>query len=89
MILTNENYFSKEASLKFAGVSQFKSFDECPAMAMAEINGTHEREKTPALLVGSYVDSHFEETLDILGRKIHRYSRRMVLLNQITYKPSR
>ena len=34
-------------------------------MAMAEINGTYEREKTSALLVGSYVDSHFEETLDI------------------------
>ena len=65
MSLTNENYFNKENSLKYMGVSQFKTFEKCPAMAMAEINGTYEREKTSALLVGSYVDSHFEETLDI------------------------
>lgn len=50
-------------------VSQFKAFEDCQAMAMAEIGGYFEREKTTALLVGSYVDSHFEGTVDIFKEK--------------------
>ena len=65
MKLTNENYFSREVSMEYMGVSQFKAFYNCPASALAEIKGEFEREKTSALLVGSYVDSHFEGTLDI------------------------
>lgn len=65
MNLTNDNYFSQEMSVKFMGVSQFKAFEKCPAAALAEINGEYEREKTTALLVGSYVDAHFEGTLDL------------------------
>jgi hypothetical protein len=65
MQLNSENYFSQEMSEKYMSVSQFKAFESCPAMAMAEISGMFEREKTTALLVGSYVDSHFEGTLDI------------------------
>lgn len=65
MILTNENYFSKEAQEKYMGSSQFKAFDKCEYAAMAEIKGEYEIEKTTSLLVGSYVDSHFEGTLDI------------------------
>ena len=63
MKLTERNYFSKKASLEFMSVSQFKSFSKCPNAALAEINGKYEREKTTALLVGSYVDSYFENTL--------------------------
>ena len=65
MMLTNENYFSKDMTEKYMSVSQFKAFETCQAMALAEINGEFAREKTTALLVGSYVDSHFEGTLDI------------------------
>ena len=64
-MLTNENYFSKENQMKYMGVSQFKAFEKCPAAAYAEVMGQYEREKTTALLVGSYVDAHFEGTLDI------------------------
>lgn len=64
MNLTAENYFSKEANQHYMSVSQFKSFDRCQASALAEINGEFEREETTALLVGSYVDSYFEGTLD-------------------------
>ena len=45
MQLTNENYFSREASNEYMSVSQYKSFigsmgiKGCEAMAMAEING--------------------------------------------------
>lgn len=64
MKLTKDNYFSQEMSMKFMGVSQYKAFEKCSAAALAEINGEYEREKTTALLVGSYVDSYFEGTLD-------------------------
>lgn len=63
MTLTQRNYFSKKASLEYVSVSQFKAFQKCPAAALAEIKGRYEREKTTALLVGSYVDSYFEGTL--------------------------
>lgn len=63
MQLTQRNYFSKRANLEYFSVSQFKAFQKCPASALAEIKGRYEREKTTALLVGSYVDSYFENTL--------------------------
>lgn len=64
MKLTKDNYFSQEMSMKFMGVSQFKDFEKCSAAALAGINGEYKREQTSALLVGSYVDAHFEGTLD-------------------------
>lgn len=69
MTITNENYFSQEAQMKYMGSSQFKAFDRCEAGALAEIKGEYEREKTTSLLVGSYVDAHFEGTLDLFKAK--------------------
>lgn len=37
----------------------------CEAQAMAMLNGEWDLEKTTALLIGSYVDSHFEGSLDL------------------------
>ena len=68
-MITNENYFSKENNLKYMGSSQFKTFLDCEARAIAEVNGEYEREKSVALLVGSFVDAHFEGTLDIFRAK--------------------
>lgn len=65
MILTNENYFSPEAMQKFFSNSQVKGFMRCEAQALSELNGDYEREVTTSLLVGSYVDAHFEGTLDL------------------------
>lgn len=71
MILTSENYFSQEADREYLSVSQYKNFvgtlgkPACEAEAMALLNGDWEREKTTALMVGSYVDAHFEGTLDL------------------------
>lgn len=64
MILTNENYYSHEANLEYMSVSQFKQFRKCEAAAMAQLRGEWDFPKTTALLVGSYVDSWFEGTLD-------------------------
>lgn len=63
MKLTKRNYFSKKANLEYMSVSQFKSFEKCQTSALAEIKGKYQREKSTALLVGSYVDSYFEGTL--------------------------
>lgn len=63
MKLTQKNYFSRSASLKFMSVSQFKSFEKCPASALAEIKGKFKREETTSLLVGSFVDAYFEGSL--------------------------
>ena len=64
MILTNENYYCNEANIKYMSVSQYKQFRKCEAMAMAELKGEWKQPKSTALLVGSYVDSWFEGTLD-------------------------
>lgn len=71
MILTAENYFSKEADREYLSVSQYKKFigslgrSGCEAKAIASLNGEWEDDKSTALLVGSYVDAHFEGTLDL------------------------
>ena len=64
MGLTAKHYFSHNSNMKYCGSSQFKSFLKCPAQAMAELRGEWKREDSTALLVGSYVDSWFEGTLD-------------------------
>ncbi len=65
MILTKENYFSKEANSVYMSVSQFKQFKKCEAKGMAMLDEGWETPKTTALLVGSYVDAHFEGSLDL------------------------
>jgi len=68
-MLTSENYFSPENNMKYMSASQFKAFQNCQAGALAEIKGEYEREKTTALLIGSFVDSHFEKSLDLFKAK--------------------
>lgn len=63
MVLTDDNYYSREAGLEYFSVSQYKDFMRCEAMAMAKIRGDFHQPKTQALLIGSYVDSYFEGTL--------------------------
>lgn len=70
MVLTAENYYSREANEEYMSVSQYKDFAgtygkmACEFTAMEKLNERWEDEKTTALLVGSYVDSYFEGTLD-------------------------
>ena len=69
MNLTAENYFSKEADREYLSVSQYKKFMGtlgrvgCEAEALACLNGEWEMKKTTSLMVGSYVDAHFEGRL--------------------------
>lgn len=64
MILTEDNYYSREANQQYFSVSQYKDFAKCEAMALAKIRGDYQQPVTRALLVGSFVDSYFEGTLD-------------------------
>jgi hypothetical protein len=73
MILTSENYFSQEADKAYLSVSQYKNFigthgkAGCEAYAMAKLKGewVEDMEDSDALMIGSYVDAHFEGTLDL------------------------
>ena len=58
--LTAGNYHSTEMNKRYWSASQLKSFLDCPARTMAELNGEWERPKSDAMLVGSYVDAAFE-----------------------------
>ena len=75
MILTAENYYSQEANQEYLSVSQYKTFcgtygrPACEARAMAELRGEWEQPTSVSMMVGSYVDSHFEGTLDIFKAK--------------------
>lgn len=69
MKLTNKNYYGKKANLEYLSVSQYKDFfgtlerKGCEAQALAIIKGEFVKERTPAMLIGSYVDAYFEGTL--------------------------
>jgi hypothetical protein len=51
--------------MAYMGASQFKAFQTCPAAALAACRGEYQREMTKDLLMGSYVDAHFSQTLDL------------------------
>ncbi|MCI5942939.1 MAG: PD-(D/E)XK nuclease-like domain-containing protein [Ligilactobacillus animalis] len=74
--LTQENYYSPEASQHYMSVSLFKDFMKCEAYALAKIKGEWKEEETTALLVGNYVHSYFESKeahqkfLDTKGKKM-------------------
>jgi len=70
MEITSKNYYSVEANLNYVDCTTYKNFMgtpgikacECKAMAIAK--GEYERPKTDALMVGSYVDAFFDNSLD-------------------------
>lgn len=64
MILTAENYYSREANEQYMSCSQFKSFLSCEASALAGLRSEYGSETTTAMLIGSYVDAYFEGTLE-------------------------
>lgn len=66
-VLNEENYFSPESAKMYCSASQYKSFfgcglyEGCEYKALAEINGEYVREKSDALLLGSFVDCMLTE----------------------------
>ncbi len=70
MKLTSKNCYGKKANLEYISVSQYKDFygtyeyKGCENQAMAILKGEFVKERTPAMLIGSYVDSFFEGTIE-------------------------
>lgn len=70
MVLTAENYYSEEANLEYMSVSQYKDFAgtygkvACEFEAVEKMYGRWKPAKSTAILVGSYVDSYFEGSLE-------------------------
>ena len=70
MRLTNKNYYYQKADWEYFSVSQYKNFfgtyerKGCEAQAMAILKGEYTKEPSAAMLVGSYVDSWIEGTLN-------------------------
>ena len=70
MILTTENYYSPESNKEYLSVSLFNSFvgtpfkKGCEAKTVAALKGEWITEPSTAMLVGSYVDEYFSNTLD-------------------------
>ena len=70
MILTPDNYHSLQAEKNYMSVHQYLDFvghmgmRGCEARATAKINGEWKDKITKSMLVGSFVDSYFEGTLD-------------------------
>lgn len=64
MKLNNNNYYSQKANQAYFSVSQIKDFLKCEAYAMAKIEGEWTEPPSTAMLIGSYVDSYFEGTLE-------------------------
>lgn len=67
--LTEQNYFSFEMNKKYTGSSQIKSFLNCEARTIAELNGEWEEQKSDAMLVSSYIDESINGTLDAFKEK--------------------
>lgn len=57
MILTKDNYFSKEADMEYMSVSQFKLFNECEAKALATIKGQESATFKEAFLEGQLFEA--------------------------------
>lgn len=58
--LTTENYYTPEADKAFLSCSQFETFLQCEAAAMAKIEGRYEPKKSEAFVVGNYFHTAFE-----------------------------
>jgi hypothetical protein len=62
--LTKDNYYSLEADQQYFSVSQYKSFKKCESSTLAKIKGEYEQPKSEALLLGSYVHSWLDNTIE-------------------------
>ena len=64
MIITKDNYYSLEADLNTMSVSQYKLFMKCEKQALAKIKGEYELLESDAFLLGKYVHSWNEGTVE-------------------------
>lgn len=63
--LTRENYHSTEANQAYMSNSQYGNFIECPARAVATLDGAWDEGEKKAYLMGGYVDCALLTPLDL------------------------
>ena len=63
--VTAKNYFDPDIEMAYMGSTQVKNFMRCEAAELARLKGEYRPAATTAMLVGSYVDAHFEGSLDV------------------------
>lgn len=72
-MLTQDTYYQDNS---FMSVSQFKSFQKCPARAMAILKGEYEPpQKSKALLLGSFVDEALTGTEESMRKFLQENER--------------
>lgn len=64
MIINKENYYTPEADKEAFSVSQYKLFKQCEAKALAKVNGEYRQAESDAFLLGKYIHSWSEGTLE-------------------------
>lgn len=64
-MVTAENYFDPDIEMAYMGSTQVKNFMACEEAALARLKGEYRPAATTAMLVGSYVDAHFEGSLPV------------------------
>lgn len=68
--LDENNYYSHDANIEYMSVSQYKDFvgtygrEGCEYAALKKLRGDWDEKPNSAMLLGSYVDSYFEGSLD-------------------------
>ena len=63
--VTAENYFDSDIEMAYMGSTQVKNFMRCEAAELARLKGEYRPAVNTAMLVGSYVDAHFEGSLNV------------------------
>lgn len=63
-MINKENYYTPEADLEAFSVSQYKLFKSCEAKALAKVKGEYRQADNDAFLLGKYVHSWSEGTLE-------------------------
>lgn len=66
-MVTAENYFDPDIEMAYMGATQVKNFMRCEAAELARLKGEYRTPATTAMLVGSYVDAHFEGSLPVFS----------------------
>lgn len=75
MEVTQDNYYSQEVNKEYMSVHQYLDFvgslgvEGCESRAMATLDGLYKEEISDAFVVGSFVDSWFEGTLDTFKKE--------------------
>lgn len=73
--LTEQNYHTPEMNMKYVGHSQFIDFMGtigrmgCECMGLAKAKGEWQEPSTTSLMVGSYVDAYFTESLEAFKKE--------------------